>query len=70
MIETIEWVPVAERLPDDEQTVLICTTGTAEPVWLGYYYTQEGRNEAEWRDTEGDAVNVTHWSPMPAGPRG
>ena len=25
---------------------------------------------AEWRDTEGDAVDVTHWAPLPAGTRG
>ena len=60
--ETLTWIPVAERLPDDEINVLICTTGTAEPVWIGY------RDGDVWRDTEGDEVDVVAWAAMPAGP--
>jgi hypothetical protein len=59
--ELLTWTPVAERLPDDDTTVLICTTDTAEPVWLGY------RDGDDWRDSEGDAVAVTHWAAMPVG---
>lgn len=66
MRETIEWVPVAERLPDDEVAVLLSTHDAAEPVWIGYYDSAV----QEWIDTEGAVVIVTHWSPMPAGPRG
>lgn len=66
MIEQIEWIACADRLPDDDTTVLICTTGTSEPVWLGYVSEE---NEC-WLDTDGMPVSVTHWSPMPAGPRG
>ncbi len=47
-------------------TELICTTGTSEPVWLGYVSEE---NEC-WLDTDGMPVSVTHWSLMPAGPRG
>jgi len=61
--ETLTWTPVAERLPDDDTTVLICTTGTAEPVWLGY------RDGAQWRDSEGAAVDVVAWAEMPRGVR-
>lgn len=59
--ETLTWIPVAERLPDDGISVLICTTGTAEPVWVGYL------DGGEWRDTDGTLVAVTHWAEMPAG---
>lgn len=61
--EQITWHAVADRLPDDEQTVLICTDGTSEPVWIGY---RDGDN---WRDTEGFVVNVTAWAEMPRGPK-
>lgn len=59
--ETLTWIPVADRLPDDGLSVLICTTGTAEPVWIGWL------DGEEWRDSEGDAVAVTHWAAMPVG---
>lgn len=61
MRESIEWIACTDRLPDDGLSVLICTTGTAEPVWLGY------RDGDDWRDSEGAAVAVTHWAAMPRG---
>jgi hypothetical protein len=64
MIEQIEWVPVAERLPDDETSVLVCTSGTAEPVWIGY------RDGDAWRDSEGSEIEVVAWAEMPEGLRG
>lgn len=59
--ETITWIDCAERLPDDGLSVLICTTGTAEPVWIGWL------DGEEWRDSEGAAVEVVAWAEMPAG---
>jgi len=59
--ETLTWTPVAERLPDDGLSVLICTTGTAEPVWVGYL------DGDDWRDTDGTPVEVTHWAELPVG---
>lgn len=66
MIEQIEWIACAERLPDDEVAVLIGTRDAAEPVWIGYYDSAV----SAWIDTEAAVVSVTHWSPLPAGPRG
>lgn len=63
MIEQIEWIACAERLPDDEITVLL---RTEQDVWPGW------RAGSVWRDTDGMPVRrkVTHWCDMPAGPRG
>lgn len=61
MNETITWIPVAERLPDDDTSVLICTDSTSEPVWLGF------RDGGEWRDAEGFQVNVKAWADLPRG---
>jgi hypothetical protein len=63
MNETLTWTPVAERLPDDDTTVLICTTGTAEPVWIGWLI------DGCWYESEGARVEVTHWAEMPRGVR-
>lgn len=35
--ETLTWTPVTERLPDDDETVLICTDACGESVWLGHH---------------------------------
>src|SRR5690606_10485464 len=40
----------------------VCTTGTAEPVWIGY------RDGALWRDTESDEIAVVAWAEMPQVP--
>lgn len=66
MIEQIEWVPVAERLPDDEITVLLYTPVQRGDVWPGW------REDGVWRWAGGEPVacEISHWSPMPKGPRG
>ena len=69
MIEQIEWVACAERLPESGETVLICMTGEAESAWFGRYYPRLGRYKAGWRDADGYSVDVTHWAPLPKGPR-
>jgi Protein of unknown function (DUF551) len=64
--ETVTWLPAAERLPDDETTVLITLVGGSEPTWLGFLL------DGEWRDAcTGDtfAGVVTHWAEMPLGPQ-
>lgn len=65
MIETIEWVPVAERLPDDEITVFLWTEGGNEEAWPGW------RVGNAWRWSDGAPVeyDVTHWAEWPKGPR-
>ena len=38
MQETIEWVACSERLPDDEETVLLYVPECDEPVWVVVRY--------------------------------
>ena len=67
MIEQIEWVACSERLPDDDETVLLYTPNDDLDVWPGW------RDGDGWRwASHGSPVHdeITHWSPMPAGPRG
>lgn len=64
MIEQIEWVPVAERLPDDDETVLLYAPEYDEPVWVGW------RDGDGWRDMNGHPTDgVVAWAALPAGPR-
>lgn len=62
------WTPVAERLPDDDITVLIAVKDSDEPVWVGYHDGEDGWCSAS------DAIPidgmVTHWMPLPEAPRG
>lgn len=63
--EVIDWIPVAERLPDSELTVLVAFDGADEPTWLGFH---DGH---VWHDacTGAEFVDrATHWAEMPAGP--
>lgn len=64
MIEQIEWVACAERLPDDGITVLLYKPGA--DVWPGW------RLGHAWRWADGSPVRngITHWAAWPAGPRG
>jgi len=67
MIEQIEWVPVAERLPDEDgMPVLLFVPVRGGQTWPGWWIGHA------WLGTDGTPVmcEVTHWSPMPAGPRG
>ncbi len=58
---SMRWIPIAEQLPDDEETVLIFSNG--EP-WTGFL------DGGRWHYVSGDPCNqpVTHWMPFPPGP--
>ncbi|WP_119154182.1 DUF551 domain-containing protein [Caldimonas tepidiphila] len=64
--ETITWHPVAERLPDDDTTVLLAVECDDEPTWPGFH------SEGGWYYVSGArvAARVTHWADMPGGPKG
>ena len=60
----LAWVPIAQHMPDDEETVLIFAPGADEPVWMGWH------DADGWHYIDGGtAEGVTHWLPMPEGPR-
>lgn len=57
------WIPVSERLPDDDMSVMIACKGN-EPVWIGHH------DVADWYNCNGEPITslVTHWKPIEAGP--
>ena len=57
------WVPVGERLPDNEMPVMVLSAGIAFIACASW-----GR----WLDLGGidrNLSNVTHWQPLPPGPK-
>lgn len=64
LLEIIEWIPVSDKLPDDEITVLVNHPDLDEPVWLGYLC------DMHWHTVAGECIDngrVTHWAHIPAG---
>jgi hypothetical protein len=59
----ITWHPASHK-PDTDTTVLIATKDNDEPIWIGYWASEDN----EWRTIEGAAVTVTHWADLPAHP--
>lgn len=59
----LTWIPISERLPDTDRTVLAATEDEEYPVWLAYY------NSTGWSGIDGFGVNVTHWMELPKGPK-
>lgn len=57
------WISVDERLPDDDQTVLIAMDDGE--VWTGFH------DADKWRYVSGDPItyaHITHWMELPAHP--
>ena len=65
-IVPLAWVPVAERLPDDDRNVLIVDHN--DEVWFGWYGSHAG--EKCWFYFDGTFASVTHWMDLPATPAG
>ena len=64
----MQWIDVKTALPDDAQTVLTASRRGANQrgaVWIGY--CENGR----WFNVDGFSARpeVTHWAPLPEGPR-
>jgi hypothetical protein len=64
----MDWISVKERLPDDECLVLVYMPGGWEEVWFGYL---SGEDTDTWRLADGGepAKAITHWMPLPEGPK-
>ncbi|RPD50024.1 DUF551 domain-containing protein [Hymenobacter sediminis] len=74
------WVSVKDKLPDSEDSYLVCTRGEkGSSIWIADWmpagYTDEEPEYSEWVDgyfsnEEGEAENsITHWQPLPTAPR-
>ena len=69
------WIPVTERLPDEDKLVLMCCKNGA--MFVGYCVIPWDKSERRWCIKT--ALNstkllnkgrVTHWMPLPRQPRG
>lgn len=59
------WIPVTERLPDDDMSVMIALRDDADDVWIGWHDGEMG-----WVCDNGPlGERVTHWMPLPNGPK-
>lgn len=72
--EEREWVPVTERLPEDDVQVLVWGKGWGTPA-IGWREHQPWYTVPETIWTLGDEIdrgfppkNITHWQPLPPGP--
>lgn len=56
------WIPVTDRLPQDDEDVLVWVDGTHRD--MAY------RDEGVWYDEEHNHLkNITHWMPLPEPPK-
>lgn len=68
------WIPVSERLPEEEELVLIiCKNGAR---FVGYYKRSHYNNEISWGIKTAlsstrwlNKGRVTHWMPLPEPPK-
>jgi hypothetical protein len=66
-VETIAWVPVSERLPDADATVLLFAD--EQGAFEGFLDGMDAAGAPRWRDvTAWPVPAVTHWAAMPEGP--
>lgn len=78
----MNWIPVAERLPDEGQDVLVyspkgvfkdpvmCTVSLQKASYLerGYTWDASGFGGADC-EFDFDENNITHWMPLPELPK-
>ena len=58
-----EWVSVDDRLPDDDEVVIICTD-------KNFVYAGELIGDTWFLDNDSWTATVTHWMPTPQPPKG
>lgn len=65
-LESVHWIPVGQKMPDDERTVLIFVPKDSDRVWLGYHEGDFG-----WLYADGSSVEnpVEAWADLPEGPK-
>ena len=58
-----EWISVEDRLPDDDEVVIICTD-------KNFVYAGELIGDTWFLDNDSWTATVTHWMPTPNPPKG
>ena len=58
-----EWIPVDDRLPKDDEVVIICTD-------KNFVYAGELIGDTWFLDNDSWTATVTHWMPTPQPPKG
>ena len=59
-----KWIPVGERLPEEDEGVVLVYSGEVEPAVIS------GDIFLEYDKYEGWVINnVTHWMPLPEPPK-
>lgn len=69
-VQVMRWIPVEERLPEQENTQVLMTDGEC-------HYISSRNNMVRFLDCEGifipgkagAGVRVTHWMPLPSQPK-
>ena len=56
-----EWISVKDRLPDDDEVVIICTD-------KNFVYAGELIGDTWFLDNDSWTATVTHWMPLPPAP--
>ena len=67
----MKWIPVSERLPEENEDVLCCRGNHIGALMDVYTY----KGENKWEDSYGywdysDNEGITHWMPLPQPPKG
>lgn len=60
-----EWIPVSERLPEDDQEVIVAWPGG---VNTGLYSQRAPHWHYYYAESEVEFPGVTHWMPLPDPP--
>jgi hypothetical protein len=66
-----DWIPVEERLPEDQSAVLVSVQNYKDEYWItrGVCVQNEERSRNRWFVVGTYNENVTHWMPLPNPPK-
>ena len=64
-----KWIPVSERLPDDETELLVAFADRSLGVSFAVFHHIDENEVAKWTDGNGNELKQpTHWMPLPDPP--